>query len=111
MKAVIAVLAVLALQMVTPAMAQAQAVTSAKAAQGTAPTMDGHQPTHEMCKAVMGKKMDPKAVHDHGRDKTGAATWPNGKAPSKAEMAKLHKTCGELMHGTTPGAPHAMPKP
>lgn len=107
MKTVIAALAVVCV-MATSAMAQGnQAQTAPKAA----PMMESHAPTHEMCKAVMGKKMDPKAVHDHGRDKTGAATWPNGKVPSKGEMAKLHKACGELMHGTTPGAPHTMSKP
>ncbi len=108
MKAVMAALTVFSLQMATPAIAQADRAQAA--AKAPAPAMASHQPTHEMCKAVMGKRMDPKAVHDHGRDKTGAATWPNGKPPSKAEMARLHKACGELMHGTTPGAPHAMPK-
>lgn len=53
--------------------------------------------THEMCKSVMGKKMDGKPVHDHGRDKTGAVTWPNGKPLSAAEMEKMHKTCAEKM--------------
>ena len=41
-------------------------------------------PTHEMCKAVMGKQMDPKAVHEHSREKSGVAMWPNGKPLSKA---------------------------
>lgn len=54
-------------------------------------------PTHEMCKSVMGRKMDGKPVHDHGRDKTGAITWPNGKPLSAAEMEKMHKTCAEKM--------------
>ena len=52
-------------------------------------------PTHEMCKAVMGKKMDPKAVHEHSRDQSGITAWPNGKPPSKAEMDKMHKACAE----------------
>jgi len=54
-------------------------------------------PTHEMCKSVMGKAMDPKAPHDHGRDKTGAPTWPNGKPLTKAEMEQMHKTCADKM--------------
>lgn len=54
-------------------------------------------PSHEMCKSVMGRKMDGKAVHDHGRDKTGAATWPNGKPLTSAEMEKMHKVCAEKM--------------
>ncbi|WP_293678648.1 hypothetical protein [uncultured Phenylobacterium sp.] len=107
MKALIAALAASCVQIATPALAQGDRAQTA----ASAPTMTSHEPTHEMCKAVMGRKMDPKVVHDHGRDKTGAATWPNGKVPSKAEMARLHKACGEMMHGTTPGTPHAMPKP
>lgn len=54
-------------------------------------------PTHEMCKAVMGKAMEPKAGHDHGRDKTGAPTWPNGKPLTQAEMEQMHKTCAGKM--------------
>ncbi|MET3667475.1 hypothetical protein [Caulobacter sp. 1776] len=54
-------------------------------------------PTHEMCKAVMGKAMNPKSPHDHGRDKTGAPTWPNGKALTAAEMEQMHKACAEKM--------------
>jgi len=54
-------------------------------------------PTHEQCKAVIGKAMDPKAPHDHARDKTGAPTWPNGKPLTQAEMEQMHKTCAEKM--------------
>lgn len=54
-------------------------------------------PTHEMCKALMGAKMQPKAVHDHGGDKTGAPTWPNGKPLTQAEMDAMHKRCAERM--------------
>jgi len=57
----------------------------------------GPAPTHEMCKSVMGRKMDGKPVHDHGRDKTGAVTWPNGQPLTAAEMEKMHKTCAEKM--------------
>lgn len=106
MKAMIAALAVLCVQQATPAMAQAdQAQTATTAPVAAAPMVKSHPPTHEMCKAVMGKKMDPKNALVHGahRVETGA--------PSKAEMARLHKACGEMMHGTTPGAPHPMPKP
>jgi len=60
---------------------------------------------HDMCKAVMGDQMDPKAVHDHGRDKTGAATWPGGKPLSKAEMEAMHNKCAAMM--APAGAPTA----
>jgi hypothetical protein len=56
-------------------------------------------PTHEMCKAVMGSKMDAKQPHDHGRDKTGAPTFPNGKPLTKAEMEKMHKQCAAKLAG------------
>lgn len=79
----------------------------ALSASGAALAQEGHgahhqnepaaTPTHEMCKAVMGKMMDPKAPHEHGRDKTGAPNWPNGKAPTKAEMEQMHKACAEKM--------------
>ena len=80
-----------------PALAQ-----DAHAGHHPAPAASGPQdpaaaPTHEMCKSVMGRQMDGKPVHDHGRDKTGAATWPNGKPLSPAEMEKLHKACAEKM--------------
>jgi hypothetical protein len=54
-------------------------------------------PTHEMCQSVMGRQMAGKPVHDHGRDKTGAATWPNGKPLTAAEMEAMHKKCAEKM--------------
>lgn len=57
-------------------------------------------PTHEMCKSMMGRQMDGKVVHDHGRDKTGAITWPNGKPLTAAEMEKMHKVCAEKMQKT-----------
>ncbi len=52
---------------------------------------------HEMCKAEMGKKMDPKAVHEHSREKSGIAVWPNGKPLTEAEMAKMHERCAAKM--------------
>lgn len=61
-----------------------------------APAADA-SPTHEMCKSVMGRQMDGKPGHDHGRDKTGAATWPNGKPLTPAEMKKMHEVCAEKM--------------
>lgn len=54
-------------------------------------------PTHEMCQAVMGRKMAPKAVHEHSREKSGVAMWPNGKPLTKAEMEKMHKACADKM--------------
>lgn len=62
-----------------------------------APAASEEAPSHEMCKSVMGRKMDGKPVHDHGRDKSGAVTWPSGKPLSAAEMEKMHKTCAEKM--------------
>lgn len=63
-------------------------------------------PTHEMCKSLMGRQMEGKAVHDHGRDKTGAMTWPDGKPLTAAEMEKMHKACAEKMQKSDP-APKA----
>jgi len=54
-------------------------------------------PTHEMCKAMMGKQMDPKAVHEHSREKGGPVMWPNGKPLTKAEMQKMHQQCAAKM--------------
>jgi hypothetical protein len=59
-------------------------------------------PSHEQCRAVMGRKMEPRQPHDHGRDKTGAATWPKGKPLSKAEMDKMHARCAERLAKTPP---------
>lgn len=112
MKTMIAVLAALGAVTSAPAMAQSnQAQPAAKAPMAAMPAMKDAPPTHEMCKAVMGSNMDPKAVHDHGRDKTGAPTWPNGKPPSKAEMDRMHKACSEMMGQTMPAAPQPAPKP
>jgi hypothetical protein len=58
---------------------------------------DSSSPSHEMCKSVMGRKMDGKAMHDHSRDKTAAPTWPGGKPLSAAEMEQMHKTCAAKM--------------
>lgn len=83
----------------------ALALTSAQAA--GQPKPDEHhadaaeaaqaQPTHEMCKAVMGRKMDGKTAHDHGKDKTGQASPPETRRLSKAEMEKMHARCAEKM--------------
>lgn len=66
---------------------------------------------HDMCKAVMGDQMAPRAVHDHGRDKTGAPTWPGGKPLSKAEMEAMHKKCAAMMApASAPTAPASTPQ-
>lgn len=77
----------------------------------------GHHPTtagtpaadadamHERCKAVMASKMAAKQPHDHGRDKTGAPTWPQGKKLSPEEMEKLHKQCETMMSKDAAPAP------
>jgi predicted alpha/beta hydrolase family esterase len=52
---------------------------------------------HQMCMGVMGKQMANKSVHEHSREKSGIAVWPNGKPLTKAEMAKMHARCAEMM--------------
>lgn len=78
------------------AMAAAPA-TAEPAPQSAAPAAADETPTHEMCKSVMGRKMEARQPHDHGRDKTGAMTWPSGKPVTKGEMAKLHRQCAKRM--------------
>ena len=97
------------LLMAAPALAQDPhhpadpAVTPAPAAALTDAEM------HDMCKAVMGDQMAPKAApHDHGRDKTGAPTWPGGKPLSKAEMEAMHNKCAAMM---TPASAPTAPAP
>lgn len=53
--------------------------------------------THEMCTSMMGAHMHGKPAHDHGRDKTGAATPGMTKPPTAAEMERMHKVCAEKM--------------
>ena len=100
-----------ALLMTVPALAQEPhhpadpAATPASAAALTDAEM------HDMCKAVMGDQMDPKAVHDHGRDKTGAPTWPGGKPLIKDEMAATHKKCAAMVApASAPTAPAPTPQ-
>ena len=66
------------------------------------PTADA---MHEKCKAMMASKMAAKQPHDHGRDKTGAPTWPQGKKPTPEEMEKLHKQCETMMSKDAASAP------
>jgi len=61
---------------------------------------------HKMCMGMMGKDMAPRAVHEHSRDKSGIAMWPNGKPLSKDEMAAMHLKCAGMMEGE-----HAAPTP
>ncbi|HEY9236307.1 MAG TPA: hypothetical protein VIP08_14890 [Phenylobacterium sp.] len=79
----------------SPAYAQEDHATHQPAAAAEAPA-----PTHETCRAVMGRQMDGKAVHDHGREKTGAMTWPNGKPLTAAEMERMHKVCAAKLQQT-----------
>lgn len=103
-----------ALLMAAPALAQdphhpadPAAATPAPAA---APLTDAQM--HDMCKAVMGNQMDARtAPHDHGRDKTGAPTWPGGKPLTKAEMKAMHKKCAAMMASAdAPAAPAPTPQ-
>jgi hypothetical protein len=75
----------------------ATAATAEPAPPPASPVAADEAPTHEMCKSVMGRKMEARQPHDHGREKTGAMTWPNGKPVTKSEMAKLHKQCAKRM--------------
>ncbi len=61
---------------------------------------------HKMCMGMMGKHMAPRMVHEHSRQKSGIAMWPNGKPLSKDEMAAMHKKCAGMMEGE-----HAAPAP
>ena len=72
---------------------------AALAATPAAHSMEGMDPAamHAMCKTEMRRKMDPKSVHEHSREKGGMAMWPNGKPLTKAEMAKMHKRCATVM--------------
>lgn len=63
---------------------------------------DPANPTHEECKAVMGRKMDPKAQHNHSADK-GAPVAGRTKPLTKAEMDKMHQKCAARM-GHAPAA-------
>lgn len=69
--------------------------------------MEGMDPAamHEMCKTEMGRKMNPKMVHEHSREKSGIAMWPNGKPLTKAEMAKMHEKCAAMMAMPMAAAP------
>ncbi len=95
-----------ALLLAAPALAQDPhhpADPAAAAPAPAAPLTDAQM--HDMCKAVMGDQMAPRAPHDHGRDKTGAPTWPGGKPLTKAEMEAMHKQCAAMM--AQAGAPTA----
>jgi hypothetical protein len=52
---------------------------------------------HQMCMGVMGKTTAAKSGHQHSHGKNGAVMGPNGKPLSKAEMAKMHAQCAEMM--------------
>lgn len=60
---------------------------------------------HKMCMGMMGKDMAPKAVHEHSREKSGIAMWPNGKPLSKKEMAAMHEKCSAMMKDEHASAP------
>lgn len=74
------------------------------AAPGSSSSADADSSLHERCKIFMGNRMDPRWVHDHGRDKTGAPTWPGGKPPTKAQMDAMHAQCLKIMAEQAPAA-------
>jgi hypothetical protein len=65
---------------------------------------------HKMCMGVMGKKMAAKPVHEHSREKSGIAMWPNGKPLTKVEMTKMHAQCAEMMEDHHAAAEAPAPK-
>jgi hypothetical protein len=52
--------------------------------------------THEQCKAVMGRRMEGKAPHEHSQDKMAMAPGP-AKPLSETEMKKMHDKCAAMM--------------
>lgn len=61
-----------------------------------APASDSAEPTHEMCKSVMGRKMDGMQMHNHSSEK-GAPMAGKTKPLTKAEMEKMHAKCAAKM--------------
>lgn len=53
-------------------------------------------PSHEHCKAMMGTKMDHRAMHEHGAEK-GAPMAGHMKPMSEAEMKKMQARCAARM--------------
>jgi len=72
---------------------------SQPATQPTAPIVvaDPVAPTHEECKAVMGRKMDPVVTHDHGAMKGAPTAAAHRKPLSAAQMEKMHQSCAAKM--------------
>lgn len=99
MKTLLMAVASAALLMAAPALAQdphhPAEPAAAPVAATPAPKTD-EASMHDQCKVLMGRMMDPKAQHDHGKDKTGAPTWPGGKPLTKDEMAAMHKKCAAM---------------
>ena len=69
-------------------------------ASGSAMPMPMHDgammPTHEMCQSVMGRKMDPKQLHNHSADK-GAPMAGMKRPLTKKQMAAMHTKCAAMM--------------
>jgi len=65
---------------------------------------DPAAPTHEECKAVMGRKMDPVVTHDHGAMKGAPTAAAHHKPLSATQMEAMHKTCAAKM-AKQPDAP------
>lgn len=58
---------------------------------------DPAAPTHEECKSVMGRKMDPVVTHDHGAMKGAPTAAAHRKPLSAAQMSKMHEACAAKM--------------
>lgn len=54
-------------------------------------------PTHDECKAVMGRKMDPVVTHDHGAMKGAPTATAHRKPLSAVQMDKMHQACAAKM--------------
>lgn len=78
-------------------------------APATTPVPDAAPPAdakmREMCMAMMGDRMDPKAPMT-----MGAMTGPDGKPMSMADMEAMHKKCAAMMP-MTPKGDAVPPKP
>ncbi|MDP3749007.1 MAG: hypothetical protein Q8Q88_18360 [Phenylobacterium sp.] len=107
MRALLTSVASLAAFAAGPTLAQQDHAGHHPTTAGTAPAAStpAADAMHEKCKTVMASKMAAKQPHDHGRDKTGAPTWPQGKKLSPEEMEKLHKQCETMMSKDPAPAP------
>lgn len=99
-------IAIATLGLATAGQSFAQPAHSDHKAAGDATVLvkDHTNPTHEECKAVMGRKMDGRVMHDHASMK-GTPGVTRMKPLSKAEMDKMHGKCAAKMGAARADAP------